>query len=166
MGNCYVNMATKGPSQIEVSAALTQRRRKAFVCPTSDGFTVFCNEQAETQDPHVIDELARTVSGDLACPLVAVLNHDDDILWLSLYEKGELLDQYDSFPTYFEDAFSPPKGGDASKFRRILAAGANESTIEGILRKPHNDEGYIFEIERHADLASALGMPAFSVGLL
>jgi hypothetical protein len=36
--------------------------------------------------------------------------------------------------------------------------------VERILRKPGDEDGYVFEVMRHADLAEALGISAFGVG--
>jgi hypothetical protein len=166
MGNFYVNMTAKGPNQDEVLATLTKLGRKAFVFPTIRGLTTFCDAQAETQEPRLIEELARKASRDLGCPILCVLNHDDDVLWYGLYERGEVLDEYDSFPGYFEGHFNPPKGGDAASLCKLVGA-TNEETVvgvEAILRKPHNEDGYIFEVDRHTALVEAVGLPRFSVG--
>lgn len=117
------------------------------------------------QDERVIHDLAREASAQLHCYVLSALNHDDDILWLSLYENGELSDVYDSFPTYFEGYFSAPKGGDATRLCKFAATKNSEHRVEEILRKPHNGEGYVIETERHADLVAALGLPTFSVGV-
>ena len=166
MGNFYVNMTAKGANQDEVLATLAKLKRKAFVFPTVNGFTTFCDALSETQEPGVIDELARKASNDLGCPLLCVLNHDDDVLWFGLYKKGELLDEYDSFPGYFEGHFNPPKGGDAASLCKLMGATNNEivAGVEAVLRKPHNEDGYIFEVDRHAALVEAVGLPSFSVG--
>ena len=36
--------------------------------------------------------------------------------------------------------------------------------VERILRKTGDEDGYVFEVMRHADLAEALGISAFGVG--
>ncbi|MBI3527185.1 MAG: hypothetical protein HY067_04380 [Betaproteobacteria bacterium] len=80
---------------------------------------------------------------------------------------GEITDEYDSSPGYFDsDAEpSPPAGGNAE----ILCAAFDSSAldrVEEVLRKSgYDDDGYVFANERHADLVTALGIPSFSVGL-
>jgi len=167
MGNFYVNMTAKGADQNEVLATVTKLGRKAFVFPTVNGFTVFCDAQAETQERRIIDELARKASHDLGCPVFCVLNHDDDVLWYGLYEQGELLDEYDSSPGHFEGQFSSPKGGNAASLCRIMGVTDSKAVaaVEVALRKPHSEEGYIFEVERHAAVAKAVGLPSCSVGI-
>lgn len=98
--------------------------------------------------------------------MLAVLNHDDDIFWYQLYLSGELADEYDSSPTYFDPAAGPsaPAGGDAQKLCGAFGTSA-VAEVESVLRKSSFDEdGYTFAVERHADLARALGIPSFGVG--
>jgi len=164
MGNFYVNYTLRGPSQQAVAAALAGRT--TIVTPARDGCLVVFDEQSDEQDTDLIAALAAQLSSDFHCPVLAVLNHDDDILWYSLYEDGERTDEYDSSPGYFDAAAAPsaPAGGDA---QRLCAAfrGGNVEAVKGVLRKSSYDEdGYTFAVERHADLVRGLGLPAFGVG--
>jgi hypothetical protein len=84
----------KGPSQQAVVGKLTSR--KAVVTPEHEGCVVVFDEQSDDQDQEVIADLASQLSSELQCPVLAMLNHDDDILWYRLYENGELSDEYDS----------------------------------------------------------------------
>jgi hypothetical protein len=163
MGNFYTNYTVRGPSQRSVAAALAGR--SAIVTPAQDGCVTVFDEESDDQDSAVITELALHLSRELRCPVLAVLNHDDDILWYQLYLTGELADEYDSTPGYFDPSAEPsaPAGGDAQKL--CTAFGVNNTAeVESVLRKSSFDDGgYTFEIERHADLARALGIPAFCV---
>lgn len=164
MGNFYTNYTLRGPSQQEVAEALAGR--SAIVTPQQDGCVVVFDEQSDEQVSEVISKLARELSGKLHCPVLAVLNHDDDILWYQLYWKGELSDEYDSCPGYFDSIEEPsgPAGGEARKLCAAFGS-SNVAQVERILRKsPFDEDGFAFEIERHTELARALGLPAFAVG--
>jgi hypothetical protein len=164
MGNFYTNYTLRGPSQQAVAAALAGR--SAIVTPAQDGCVVAFDEQSDDQDSAVITELASRLSRELRCPLLAVLNHDDDILWCQLYLNGELADEYDSSPGYFDPSAesSGPAGGDAQKLCSAFGI-ASVANVESILRKSSFAEGgYTFAFERHADLARALRIPSFGVG--
>jgi len=164
MGNFYTNFTLKGPSQQAVADALSGR--SAVVTPAQDGCIVVFDEQSDGQDSGVITELASGLSRKLHCPVLAVLNHDDDILWYQLYLSGKLADQYDSSPGYFDASAKPsaPAGGDAQKLCSAFGAGS-AAEVESILRKSSFDEGgYTFAVERHADLVRSLGIPDFGVG--
>src|SRR2546423_14770558 len=87
MGNFYTNYTLRGPSQQAVAAALAGR--KATVTPLHGGCVVVFDEASDDQDQERIVELAARLSSELRCPVLAVLNHDDDILWYQLYEFGK-----------------------------------------------------------------------------
>jgi hypothetical protein len=164
MGNFYTNYTLRGPSQQGVAKALTGR--SAIVTPQQDGCVVVFDEQSDEQNMDVLTDLARDLSGELRCPVLAVLNHDDDILWYQLYLIGELSDEYNSCPSYFDPEAEPsgPEGGDAQKLC-VAFGSTNLHEVERILRKSAFDgDGYAFAVERHTDLARALGLPGFAVG--
>lgn len=100
--------------------------------------------------------------------VLAVANHDDDILWYQLYERGQFVDDYDSTPGYFEASEpSPPAGGDAHKLCAAFGVPDAAASVEPILRKSFfagDDGAYVFAFERHLDLVHALGIPEFAVG--
>jgi len=163
MGGFYTNYTLRGPSQRAVASALAGR--KAIVSPESSGCLVAYDEASDDQDGQAIAALALHLSRSLHCPVLAVLDHDDDILWYQLYEDGKLTDEYDSTPGYFDPSAEPsaPAGGDAEGLCRTF--GVNDvATVEAILRKSSfDDDGYAFAHERHADLVRALGLPEFAV---
>lgn len=164
MGNFYTNYTLRGPSPQAVAAALAGR--SAFVTPAQNGCVVVFDEESDEQDTEIITELASRLSRELRCPVLAVLNHDDDIFWYQLYLSGELADEYDSSPGYFDPEAEPsaPAGGDAQKLCSAFGA-SSVAEVESVLRKSSFDEdGYTFAFERHADLARALSLPAFGVG--
>ena len=157
MGNFYVNYTLRGPSQQDVAAALVGRR--ARVTPEHNGCVVVFDEESDSQNPAAIVALAAKLSAGLGCPLLAVLNHDDDILWYQLYVQGKLVDEYDSTPGYFDirEAPSAPEGGDAGRLSETF--GGDATAVEAVLRG-----SYVFAFGRHAALADALGISDYGVG--
>ena len=163
MGGFYTNYTLRGPSQGAVASALTGR--KAIVSPESSGCIVAYDEASDDQNGEAIAALALHLSKTLHCPVLAVLDHDDDILWYQLYEDGKLTDEYDSTPGYFDPSAEPsaPAGGDAERLCRAFGA-SDVVAVEAILRKSSfDDDGYVFAHERHTDLVRALGLPEFAV---
>lgn len=167
MGNFYTNYTLKGPSQQAVAFALAGR--KAIVTTDYNGCIMIFDEQSDQQDAKIISDLAARLSYQFSCPVLAVLNHDDDILWFQLYENGMMADEYDSAPGYFEAededaAMAGPRGGDAQRLCAIFGCGEPD-VVESILRKSFLDpDGYAFAFQRHGDLVDALGLPDFGVG--
>jgi hypothetical protein len=77
-----------------------------------------------------------------------------------------LADEYDSSPDYFDPSGdeSGPEGGDAQKLCAAFGA-SGVAQVQNVLRKSSlDDDGYMFAVDRHKDLADALGIPTFGVG--
>lgn len=163
MGGFYTNYTLRGASQQAVAATLAGR--KAIVTPQSNGCVVAYDEASDGQDIDCIGQLASLMSGSLHCTVLAVLDHDDDVFCYQLYENGELADEYDSTPGYFDPSAkpSPPAGGEAQRLCTAFGTG-DVGAVEAILRKSFFDhDRYAFAHERHADLVRALGLPEFAV---
>jgi hypothetical protein len=164
MGNFYTNYTLRGVDQDAVVKAL--KGRKAFVSPVCNGCMVVSEEESDRQDQRQIGKLAAHLSASLRCPVLALLIHDDDILWYELYEEGTLGDQYNSTPSYFdfsgESSDLPPTGGDAQKLCSVFESG-NPAAVELILREPFLGK-YVFASDRHADLIRELNLPTFARG--
>jgi len=159
MGTFYTNITLRGPSQSHVAQALRGWASRAYVSPTMDEYTIVYDQACDTQDTELIHTLTSRLSAEFDCPALAVLNHDDDIFCYWLYEHGELTDEFDSSPGYFEGRLSRPKGGHAGRLCALTGC-ADVEGVEAILKTRHGSLGYEFESERHEELAEALGLPA------
>jgi hypothetical protein len=155
VGNFYVNFTTRGPAREAVANCLRSAKRKAFVGPPLDGMTVFFDEASDTQDDAVIKDLGKLASRELAAPVLAVLNHDDDILAYWLFEGGDIADEYNSCPGYFSGENETPVGGDAKK---LCAAFGTPELAEQVDKALRNEE-YVFALDRHKELAELLRLP-------
>lgn len=102
MGSFYTNITLKDVTQKEVVKFLIKQDRSAFVSPASEVFTTVFDEECESQEQHVIRSLAEQLSKNLGKTAFAVMNHDDDALLYWLYEKGTLVDSYDSMSLFYE----------------------------------------------------------------
>lgn len=160
MGSFYTSHTLHGPSQDRVLEWLAGR--PAYVSTTDRSVTTVLDKECESQDGESLATLAQQLSEHFGCAVLAVLNHDDDILYFELYESGEKTDEYNSSPGYFGEEVEDdgPTGGDADRLVAAFGAGSAEN-VGIVLRKPD----YVFATERHRDLFAALGLPAASVGL-
>jgi hypothetical protein len=158
VGSFYVNYAVRSADQAAVVKSL--KGRSAYVTPVKDGALVVTDEAAEEQDPDKVREVGELLSKSCKTPVLAVLNHDDDMLWYGLFDGGRLTDEYNSAPAYFDGGNDPPSGGDARKLCAAFGRAGSEKAVETALRK----RDYAVAMERHADLLEALGLPAFAVG--
>ncbi len=166
MSNFYTNIVLKGASCEAVQDALVRMGRSAFFISARSDVTVVYDAETEGQDRHILTRLALKLSQQLKCVAWVVLNHDDDILWYRLYSAGNLEDEYDSTPGYFDPEAQPstPSGGVAAKLANAFGCKGATEAIEIILRRScFGDDGYTFALGRHRDLAEALGL---SINLL
>jgi hypothetical protein len=160
LGSFYTSHTVRGPAQQQLLNWLGQR--PALVSKTESGITVVLDAACEDQDGEKLSSLAAQLSSHFKCPVLAILNHDDDILYYELHENGEKTDEYNSNPAYFDDSAESdePSGGDAHRLCSVFGA-SDPAKVDAILR----DSEYVFAMERHLALAQALGLPLHSVGL-
>ena len=162
MGNFYVNFSVKRDDPRQIVAALKRAGRKAVVTPSINGFVVVYEQKTDTQDTEAIEQVGSLLSRDADAPVLAVLNHDDDVLCYWLFEKGHLADSYNSCPDYFGEADEEQSsaGGDATLLLETLGAACSADELEAILRSDDD----VFAADRHARLAEELGLPSCTVG--
>jgi hypothetical protein len=164
MGWSYTHLALFGPDQAKVLAALTGR--KASVSPTVNSFTLVADEEFESHDGKRIAAFSAALSKKLGCVAMIVSEFDDDVLCYQLIESGEVLDEYNSEPDYFDFAGEhipprAPQGGDADRLCAALKRTDACEQVGSVLRR---QDVALPAPERHKELAPALGMPPFSVG--
>lgn len=170
MGLFYTTLTIRGPSNAEVCAALKKSRRAAFVSSTINDYTVVFDYQIEEQDFAEIEKLGKKVSKLLAAPVLVAVLHDDDVLYLWLFQEGKRQDFYDSLPQYFDPNAEPgpPEGGNSKALCRAFASVGKEKQVEKLLRANLLD-GELpelgGELERHQALINELGMPPFAAGV-
>jgi hypothetical protein len=156
VGNFYVNYTTYGPDREAVAEFLRAAERTAFVSPTVEGTTMFFDAKSDRQNEQVIKDIGARASKDLSTPILAVINHDDDILFYLLFEAGQLVDEYNSCPGYFEGGDVTPAGGDARRLCAAFGVAGKAEQVDEVLRS----EDYLFAFERNSDLAELLKHPS------
>lgn len=162
MGSFYTNITLKGPRQDEVIEYLSVDKRSAAVSPAFNELTVVYDEAAESQDDQVLSALAADLSRQFHCPALAVLNHDDGVLWYELYDNGKKLDGYNSRPDYFDEleSDSTRRGGNPQALCSVFNPDQDPGKVRAVL-----DREYLFEIDRHNDLAQVLNLAELAVGI-
>src|SRR4051794_11380051 len=102
MGLFYANLTVYRPTRPALLTELRRLRLEAFVSPTIDGHTVVFEKAIDEQNPEAIERLGQAVTQRLSCSALAGVLHDDDVLYLWLFQNGHVLDHYDSSPAYFD----------------------------------------------------------------
>src|SRR3569623_550199 len=116
MGLFYSNLTVYGAERSALLSELRRLERDAFISQTFAGHTVVFDRLMDEQDSEESEKLGCDLTKTLACSALAAVVHDDDVLYLWLFQKGRVRDRYDSMPGYFDtdaDEPGPPVGGDA-----------------------------------------------------
>jgi hypothetical protein len=100
VGRFYTNITVRVAEQAQVAEVVRAARYRAWISPTVAGLTVVCESQSESQNLNTWHGVAQQLSLVLSCPALAVMNHDDSVLLYALYDRGRLVDQYDSNPDF------------------------------------------------------------------
>src|SRR5260221_1581645 len=137
MVNFYANFTVNQSDRAMVASALTGRNAALIA---RGRFTLVAEEVADTQDSDAIEELAQSISAQLGALVLAVMNHDDDILMYWLVWKGEMLDAYNSSPDYFTDATEPsgPVGGKPGLISDLCGC-EDQTAVKTVLEKTSDD---------------------------
>lgn len=161
MGNFYVNFTCRGPKLGAVMAALADR--EAFVVSAGKA-TLITERSTSGQDTKAIEAFAATLSEKLGTAVLAVLNHDDDVLMIWLAREGRIVDRYNSDPEFFGSENAGGKGGDVDVITKAFGVTKSEP-LRGVLHDDDNaDGGYMFASDRHRDMCTAMGLPSAAVG--
>lgn len=160
MGNFYTNFTLKTSDTVGVAATLTKASRSALVSPAAGGYVVVFDEAADQQDTEVVEEVGSLLSGHHRCAVLAILNHDDDVLCYWLFAGGKRVDAYNSCPDYWDESADSDRGGDAGKLCETLGVRQFEAAVKRILY----DDEYTFALEQHSALVAALRLPEWAVG--
>jgi len=96
MGNFYTNVTLRTTERQAVIEYMRAQGRPCFVSPILRGFTTIYDRLCEEQDVRDLETLAADLSSQFHCSALAVLNHDDDVLWIGLARDGEWVTTYNS----------------------------------------------------------------------
>jgi hypothetical protein len=170
VGLFYTTFTTFGPDATTVSTVLKKLRRAAFVSPTVEAYTVVYDQKTEEQDFTEIEKLGVELSKACNAPALAAALHDDDVLYLWLFQSGEQKDFYNSLPQYFDpDAEpGPPEGGNSGLLCEVFEHFGKTKRVEKLLRANLLDDKLPEipgELERHQALIKELEMPAYAAAV-
>lgn len=161
MGVSYATHTLRGTRASEVLHLLRQRGSSP---PELHGYVVVLDAASDLDCTRAF-EVARDLSDELTCCALKVLVHHDDVARYELWDAGGRRDSYSSLPDLPEGTL-PPEGGNPPELIRLLgSAGSDPDTIERVLRAGRGINGqYLYEHERQAALAAALGLPEHATG--
>jgi hypothetical protein len=122
---------TKGSDNPDLTVAVSPITAKPWISVFDQG--------TEDQDTKKILTLLKVLTKDLSCTGVGITVHDSDVLSLILYEKGKLLDSFNSNPLYFGEEISEKEiekeKGHAEKWRKIIGNGYTTKNLKELFTK-------------------------------
>ena len=138
MGLFSVSLHFRNADEDALNSALKRRGLNRYrILAAKGGWTTLYEERASQQDEEWIRELAGELSRDLHVAAFAFMVHDSDIACYWLFDDGKLVDEYNSFPDYFNmDAAgepSGPSGGRPDVLVRYCRTGVREKQLAAIL---------------------------------
>jgi hypothetical protein len=134
-------------------------QRNAFVLEVQPQQTLVFDQAIQGFDDYIsLASFAATVSNGLSATVISALNHDDDLLGLSLIQNGIEIDFYLSNPD-FVDAESGPNGDAAA-----WCGAFDVPWLETSLKELFASDGFTIESERHTEIARMFGWPDAVVG--
>ena len=93
------------------------------------------------------------------------MTFNETVLLYQLYVNGGLADTYVSSPHDELDLGDAAGDGDAEILCQAFEIDHATARVERVLRRPtHPTKGYALAVNRHGELARALGLPLFAAG--
>jgi hypothetical protein len=158
----YANITLQGPSPVDVVAFLNRGGHVAYVAPGPKSGAVVFHEDFGGQEP-----LAAALSAEFQCAAFLVMVFGESVLLYQLYVNGDHADAYVSSPHEGLELDGPAPEGNAAA---LCAAFGVEMPhlvrrVERILTTPTRPTGeYAYAVNRHGELARALGLPLVAAG--
>lgn len=115
----FVNYQIKSedqPGVVAVASPLVLAR--AYVSPPQSGWISLYDENSEIQDAYEIGRLGSELSARLNTVVIAFLVHESSLFVYYIFDRGDLLDEYNSAP--------PVSNADAEPDQKVRFAGRPE----------------------------------------
>jgi ankyrin repeat protein len=135
---------------------------RALVTNARKGWITVYDEKSEAQDADELRRVAKGLSTRLATDVFAFMLHDSDVFIYILYQKGKLIDQFNSQPDYFGSVPAAERkkwAGDFKKLLRLAPKGTSLPKIQKALGKSP-----LFHDHVVTAFASVMGMDAERAG--
>lgn len=99
MGTSLVNFHVRGKAVPLVRDAFKELRpENAWIAEGHEGWVTLWDFEASSGNTDRIRQICEHISARLDCPVISFLVHDSDVFRYWLYENGQCVDEYDSWP--------------------------------------------------------------------
>lgn len=164
-----VHIQTTSPEQV-IEAMQSLEVRGAWLSGPNGPWITLWDSMGLTRS----EEVAQHLSRQLEAPVITFMVHDSDILMYQLYDNGQMLDEYNSCPGYFDGDASMEEASqaDCETLKRYCRSETTKDELESLLKVWTQAEAlegitskYVFEEQRLVELAKHLDIPANVVGI-
>lgn len=167
-----------GPGSLPDHSLWTTTRPYYLVSKAKGRWTTVIEGHFAVREAPWLSELAKQLSRELSTYAIALMVHDDDVLYYNLEHRGESLDGYNSCPQYFEEQrlseeYIADQRHTPAAFMPILPEGVTVDRLKDILDRgwwsDHDDSAldehgvqldrsgrYVSERDRMIDLGRLL----------
>lgn len=157
-----------------------------LISPLQGSWTTILEGHFAVKNAPWLPELAKSLSAALATYTLALMVHDDDVLYYNLCREGADLDGYNSNPQYFERARLSEQAvaeqrHDPRPFGPLLSDGVSLSRLQEVLDRgwwsaceagrldsdgvqPLDESGFVFEGKRMIAIGNLLQLHGSSEG--
>ncbi len=157
MGASFVNYQVRTSDREScIRAAEAIARARALVTDAKTGWVSLYDENSESQDLNELRRIGKALSTRLATHVFVFLVHDSDFFVYLLYEKGELIDQFNSRPDALGAMPASERKKWSGQFKKLVSLGVcklSVTTIEKVLGKK-----LAFEEERAREFGGLMGI--------
>jgi len=151
--NCNVRTADTAKCAKVLQSSIGMR---ALITDSKNGWITVYDEECESQDINILRRLAKKLSAELKTVAIGILVHDSDIFQYLVYEKGELVDQFDSKPDYFGPVSDEQKNEWRGDFGKLLPYATKGTTLSDFKRA--SKKQCVVEEERVGEFSKLLGI--------
>jgi hypothetical protein len=156
MSAYYTQIVVRGGRPTQV----LPRRWDALVFPPTEGGILVLERTSEAIDVRIIPQLADDLSRRTGRATLAIAADEGMSFWCKLYENGHARCEHNRLVGPRDWAPKPADVADVYALCSTLGMGSSGLEVHDILTNPRYERA----VERHAALAGALGLPAFSPG--
>ena len=131
MGLFCSSVHLRTDDHVAVAAALDAGARSNVLDAENGWVSVYVDGLVEQQDGP--KQIAASLSARFDTDSISFSVHDSDIARYWLHDSGKLIDEYNSWPGYFEGKEPKPTGGDLDALARLCAPGYGLRDLRTIL---------------------------------
>jgi hypothetical protein len=163
-GAFFANTVLKNVPASAVASFLKVKGYSAFVIvDTADNaFVLVAERNSESEGPTEFNRLQADLTTEFKGNALTCFVADSDVLYLSIYDRGEKVFEYNSDPGY---GVGPAREPEIFQVDRLVEIYKCPKTAFLEFSKASKVKSYVFAEELQADIYKLLGIPGWVIGI-